>query len=85
MLKTLVFVGAIAALSTPAFAEGIKIDLTGKSSSEIQSAIAQAAQKVCAEADREASPHYTSTTASCVTWAIANANAQLPKQLASLK
>ena len=82
MLKTLVFVGAIAALSTPALAGDITVSVAGKSPDEVHAAISAAAHKVCAEANRESS-FYTATT-SCVRWSIAHAEAQLPKQVASL-
>jgi hypothetical protein len=83
MLKTLVFVGAIAALSTPALAGDIKISLVGKSAAEVHTAIVVAAEKVCAEENRQSLFSY-SLTAACVRWSVARAEGQLPKQVAAL-
>lgn len=83
MLKTLVFVGAIAALSTPVLAADVKVSLAGKTAAEVHAEIGKAARQVCAEASRE-TPLGVLTAESCVKWAVANAMSQLPKQMASL-
>lgn len=83
MFRTLSIAAVIAASLTaaPAFADSVKIDLNGKSSSAIAAEVAKAAAYVCRQA--VASPAIPEARRACIQETIAAANAQIAKAYAS--
>jgi hypothetical protein len=77
MIRTLVFVGALAALATPALARDIKVSLVGKTPDQIHADIKKAATRVCSEALRFSAASFTGQPA-CVAKVVARTEAQLP-------
>lgn len=74
---------AVAALiAAPASAQSARIDLTGKSTAQVQADITKAAKKVCAQAIVGAS-FPREMYDSCFKHAVADANAKLGSQLAA--
>jgi hypothetical protein len=81
MIRTLVFVGALAALATPAMARDIKVSLVGKTPDQIRVDIRKAAGRVCQEALRFSAASF-SAQPTCVAQVVAHTAAQLPADFA---
>ncbi|MET0271682.1 MAG: hypothetical protein ABW360_01695 [Phenylobacterium sp.] len=82
MIRTLVFVGALGALATPALASDLRVSLTGKTPEQINTDIRRAANKACAdELQNSVASFYGQAT--CVRQVIAKAKAQLPAEYAA--
>jgi hypothetical protein len=81
MIRTLVFVGAVAALATPAMARDIKVSLIGKTPEQIHADIRKAAVRVCEEKLRFSAAS-VAFQPNCVAKVAAHTEAQLPARFA---
>ncbi|MDB5454147.1 MAG: hypothetical protein JWO33_2725 [Caulobacteraceae bacterium] len=77
MIRTLVFVGVIAALATPAMARDIRVSLVGKTPQQIHADIRKAARRVCEQELQFSAASFTAQP-TCVAKVVARTEAQLP-------
>jgi hypothetical protein len=81
MIRTLVFVGALAGLATPALASDLRVTLTGKTPEQISTDIRVGAQRACSDELKNSIAGFYGQ-ATCVREVIAKATSQLPAKYA---